>query len=124
MIDPSKVAVIVNWTKPKSNFTSILIKEGFFFFFSGLSLCEEDDNEGDDGVDGGEGYSSFLLPSGWATRRGSSTPLSCLEVDDSSPLPLLNSLYISSTMALMVMKLSMNWEADSKRLSSDIFLLG
>ena len=71
-------------------------------------MCEEDDDEGDDGGDGGEGFSSFPLPSRWETRRGYSTPLSCLEVDDSSPLPFLNSLYISSTMALMVMKLSMN----------------
>ena len=87
-------------------------------------MCEEDDDEGDDGGDGGEGFSSFPLPSGWATRRGYSTPLSCLEVDDASPQPLLNFLYISSTMALMVMKLSMNWESNSKGHSSDIFLLG
>ena len=73
----------------KSNFTSNLIK--------GL--------EGD--VDIGGSF-PFPLPSEWPSRRGSFVPLSSLEVEVSSTRPFLNSLYISSTMALMVMKLSIN----------------
>ena len=64
-----------------------MIKEVFFFFLSGLVLCEEDDedDEGDDEGDGGEGVSPFPLPSGGATRKAYSVPLSGLGVEVLSP---------------------------------------
>ena len=68
-------------------------------------LCEEDDedDEGDDGGDGGGDISPFNLPSGGATRKGSSAPLFGLGVEVLSPQPFLISRYISSTMAWSVL---------------------
>ena len=87
-----------------------MIKEVFFFFFEDLVLCEEDDDEDDDddGGDGGGGIPPFPLSSGGADRKGLSTPLSSLGVEVLSPQPFLNSRYISSTMARIVVKMSMN----------------
>ena len=83
-----------------------MIKEDFFFFLEELE--DDEDDEGDDGGDGGEGISPFPLPSIGATITGSSTPLIGLGVEVLSPQPFLNSKYISSTMACMAIKLSMN----------------
>jgi len=57
----------------KSNLTSNLIKDVFFFLFLGLS----------GGVDRGTSF-PFPLPSECPSIRYSSIPLSCLEVEESS----------------------------------------
>jgi len=82
-----------------------LIKEVSFFF---LEELEDDEDEDDDGGDGGGVIAPFPLPSGGATRKGSSNPLSGLGVEVIPPQPFLNSRYISSTMVWSVLKLSIN----------------